>query len=147
MTPRRILLVSINVALVAALWPAAMDLATRGPSPDTPLKRRAVSPPVLKQRPEPADLSRSLFRSGSPPVEEDAEAPAAESSSIIRLLGIIITDESRIAVLERDGAVMRVQEDDDIGGWQIAEIATRKIRLENEEQNLEIPLDKPADAR
>jgi hypothetical protein len=147
MRSRRIVLVCINLALVMTLWPAADDLMTRSSSPDAPLKRGSILPPTIKQRPEPAAPGRSLFRSGPPPAEDDGAPADPQTPSVIKLLGIVITDESRIALLERDGAIVRVEEGDDIGGWQVAEIGGRKIRLESAEQNLEIPLDKPADSR
>lgn len=145
MRPLRIGLVGVNMALLAAFWPLTDELLSADASRRTAFKPSSVSLPVTNSWPEQPELARPLFRAGPSPAEHE-DPQGTGSSPNMRLLGIVLTEQRRIAVLERDGATLRVAEGDDLDGWQVARIEPRKVRLENSEQHIDILLDMPADA-
>ncbi|MDF2810744.1 MAG: hypothetical protein K0S56_1775 [Microvirga sp.] len=139
------MLISVNMALLGAFWPVTDELLSTDKSLRTTFKPSSVLLPVPHSWPEQPELARPLFRVGPSPAEHE-DPPGTGSSPNMRLLGIVLTEQRRIAVLERDGATLRVEEGDDLNGWQVARIEPRKVRLKNSEQHIDVLLDTPADA-
>ncbi|WP_112664628.1 hypothetical protein [Microvirga flavescens] len=144
---RRILLIGINIVLVATFGPFIGELLSTDLSAGSTFKVSSVSLPPPVQKPEHPELARTLFHARPLPVDSESLSPEKGSTSNVRLLGVILTEEQRIAVVERAGVALRVEEGDMLDGWQVTMIAARKIRLQSEEQNIDVLLDPPVDQR
>jgi len=144
---RRFVLVGINLALLAAFWPLADELLSVDVSDPVAYRPSSHLPPAFIPWPEQPDLERPLFRNGPPPSEHDDPPPTVDSRPTIRLLGITLTNERRVAMIEINGLTLRIEEGGDVNGWQVTQIEPRKIRLENSEQHVDVLLDPPADTR
>lgn len=141
MRTRRVLIVGVNLTLLVAFWPLTHDFVPVDTSTGVAYKPTSVSMPDFIVLPEQSELVGPLFRAKVPPPKADEPASNAGSSPNLRLLGIVLTDEHQIAVLEHNGATIRVEEGDDLNGWKVTKIESRKIRLESLGQNIDVLLD------
>jgi hypothetical protein len=145
MSPLRIIQISVNLALLAAFWPLTNELLSSDASDLTAYKPSSVLSRASRSWPEQPELTRPLFRGGPSPAGDDDRPLDVGSGPNIRLLGIVLADERRVAVLERDGASLRVEEGDDLDRWHVTRIERRKIRLESSEQQIDVLLDTTVD--
>lgn len=142
MRPFRLLLIGINLGLVTAFGLSTGQLLSADPPHPRPKPASLPLPPSVPQR-EQADLTRSLFRVIPSAAEADNTPEEDPSTPNIRLLGIALTGEQRIAMVEHNGTVTRVLEGDDLEGWRVRAITARTIQIENAEQHIDVTLDAP----
>lgn len=146
MSLRRLLLVALNLALLAAFWPAIDRPAPVGAPAASALVDRAPPPvPDAPRPPDPPDTGRPLFRSRLQPAEPVETPPEAESRPSVRLSGIVLMEDRRVALVEHGETMVRVAEGDELDGWEVTAIEPRAIRLTRAEQQVEVPLDPPVD--
>jgi hypothetical protein len=98
----------------------------------------------------PRDLSplfdRPLFsQTRRPPAEPDtppATEPAAATPPEFVLRGVIVSPQSRRALLQTsgDGKLSRVREGETVEGWEVTAISPRKVTLRQAENVIEIRL-------
>ncbi|MGO4571637.1 hypothetical protein [Microvirga sp. 2TAF3] len=141
----RILLITINMVLAAAFCLPLGDVRFTEPSRSI-LKVDSLSLPTLVSWPEQPEFARTLFRARPLQVEADNPSPDIGVDPKVRLLGIILTEGQRVAVVERDGAAIRVEEGAHLNEWQVTMIAPRMIRLTHAEQNRDVLLDPQTDS-
>lgn len=147
MRPLRIILSGINLLLLAAFWPVAGELLATDRVEHAAYKASPAPVPTPHPQAAQPDLTRLLFRAEPSRIERDDAPPdvGLASGRTMRLVGIVLTDQRRVAVLDRDGTILRVAEGDQVDGWQVTRIERRKIRLQNAEQQIDVPLDRSTD--
>ncbi|MEE1611419.1 hypothetical protein [Microvirga sp. CF3016] len=137
------MLIGLNLALLAAFWPLASELLSAGSLGPATYRQASVSLPESGSWREQPELARRLFR-GEPAPEHDVSSPSTEASPTMRLVGVVLTDERRIAVIELNGSTLRVGEGDALEGWQVTRIERRMVELVDiAERRLELSLDLP----
>jgi len=119
MSARRTALLAFNLALAAGLWQA---LAAE-PAPITaaaPARAPAGAPLLQAAAVKPPAAGRSYFRIAV--VEQTvAAAPPPPAKPRLRLVGVIILEGRKLALVELDGGgTRRLAEGDEIGGWRVA---------------------------
>jgi hypothetical protein len=120
MTPRLMILLAIAAALAGL---AAWDIGQRAARPTAP----AVRPTAEALAPA---LERPLFSPTRRPALEAEKPPqAAPAAPTFRLLGIAASDGISVAVIEVDGARVRLQRGQSVSGWRLAEIGPRRVVL------------------
>lgn len=145
MRRRRLLLIGLNIALLAAFWPFINSGAPPSGYPAGSASMTAPSRflPDPIPRTEPPSFARPLFRERLVPAEP-VETPAPPGLSV-RLVGAALTEGHRIALVEREGTVLRVEEGDELEGWQVTAIAPRAIRFTRAKQHIDVQLDSQTD--
>jgi len=90
-------------------------------------------------------VERPLF---SPSRQRLGVQPAAVTvpSLDLLLLGIVISTDQRIALVELDGAPRPVKQGDEISGWQVARIEPDRILVRHDMMERELLLDFAAPA-
>jgi Tfp pilus assembly protein PilP len=137
------MLIGLNLALLAAFWPSGNELLSGDPLGPATYRQASVPLPESGSRPEQPELARRLFR-GEPAPERDVSPSSAAASPTMRLVGVVLTDERRVAVIELNGSALRVGEGDAVEGWQVTRIERRMVRLVDvSERRIELSLDLP----
>lgn len=142
MTKFRLMFLIVDAILVAGialvLWLPLPDIGRRAPE----AAPQQAAPASLPHRSIPApDLEQSFFRRGPHDAQnsEPEEAPAAPD---IRLVGALVSDETRMALIERPNSpVQRLQEGDDVDGWILTGIEPQSITLTGQGQTAVYSLD------
>jgi hypothetical protein len=118
-----------GVAIAPAVTAAAPTTVPAGP-PAGPAK---FQPPPARQFDEISD--RPLFFPSrrpfvAPAAPEDQAAPA-EAAAKIELIGVLLTDQQRAALVQPEGqpAAHWVHEQQTVAGWLVEEIAADRIRV------------------
>lgn len=155
MPPRRTALIAINMAAVVLL----AAIVAPGDKPVPPRDRalpqpgNISSPPTGSARPQwDGNLSRPLFRPLVSTVESRLPASAAQDRAPqrprLRLVGILLDGERRLAVVERDpnGPATRIFQGDEVDGWRVGAIHRRAVSFQRDAAQFEIHLDPPAAA-
>ncbi|NIX78439.1 hypothetical protein [Microvirga terricola] len=131
MSKRRTVLLALNIALAAAV-----SLSISLPEPllsySTGESRAAgvqLEAPVVRQTPPPS-LDRPVFRTAF----VAASAPAGEiAMPEIRLVGVLLAEDARIAFIEQAGASLkRVGEGDEVDGWAVTSVDSHALTLSNQ---------------
>jgi hypothetical protein len=130
----------LGVSIVAQLWsgtdPAELladrELQTLSVNEDWSSPERATDTGVLESRP--------LFHPSRRPPSEAAQVEVAPPRPSLRIVGtMLLPGRPAVGLLARDGGeTLRVRVGDDVDGWVVREIATRKVLLERGEEQLEV---------
>ena len=154
-------LLGLSLALAAALSAAVIALELRAgaaepapPAPQAPEERLAGAAAQSFTFPPPAHYSeiveRTLFDPSRRPAPEEPEEMAAAVSAELRefaLTGVIITPESRIALLrDRTPNPLRVEQGGTVGKWLLAEVNETSVVLRRGALSREISLYEDEDA-
>ncbi len=120
MTLRLMILLAIAAALAGL---TAWDFGQRATRPTTPATRptaEALAPA----------LERPLFSPTRRPAPETVKTPEAAPATVtFRLLGVAQSDGVGVAVIEVDGARVRLKRGQTVSGWRLAEIGARRVVL------------------
>lgn len=146
MTRLRLVLLLVNGGLIVCLilllqlpFPEIDLSATKGE-----ISQVSVSQPSLRAIPAP-DLERLLFRPNLSNVQAN-ESQEILTAPEIRLVGVLISDETRLVLVEQQGPPLRrLQEGDDINGWIVTSIEPRSLTLTAEGRTAVYQLDPSSD--
>lgn len=117
-----------------------------GPAPPKPA---ALPPPQPAFTLQPLDdfsetLARPLFLPSRRPLApgEDAPQQAGAMRNLFTLMGVIISDEERMALVKRrkTGEVLRLIEGQQVDGWQVEAIMPDRVTLRHDEETEEVEL-------
>ena len=114
---------------VGAFWRAPDAAAGESVSAAKPVLQPADTTAVAKPWPRPL-FSRS--NSGADALDASAMAGTGPSVELPRLIGVIINQNDRVAVLGYAGKVQHLQENGKIGTWTLSRIERRSATLKNE---------------
>lgn len=124
-----------TLALASAAW---LGLGSRLPQDDTPLQQTAL-PQLPALAPErlgdlsqyPQVVSRPLFNPGRRPQPYYIGGDASEPASALRLSGVLITPQLRMATLTGEGGLsLRLQQGGPaVQGWQLLELSERQATV------------------
>ncbi len=98
--------------------------------------------PVMTATTVPTSLptaTRNPFRPPNIPVQPSATRVVHAAN--IRLLGFAKFGGERIAVLDDEGTVQRVQKGDKVGSWKVVDVLPSAVYLQRESEKLELKLD------
>jgi hypothetical protein len=124
--------------------PDESAVAGEPPAPEVNVDLVAVTPPEQATYDE--VLSRPLFvRGRQPPSEQPAdlvEAPVAQDMADVRLEGIIVTEDKRVALarIQSENRLERVFEGSTFRGWDVTAIRPDRVVLRQDEREHELPL-------
>ncbi|MGO4389329.1 hypothetical protein AB4Y85_17515 [Microvirga sp. 2YAF29] len=147
MTRTRAVLIGINAALAAliglCLWlplpslPVSKEAGQSAAASDGALPSREIAMP---------SLTRPLFHSGSTAPEASSSSQAETSAPGIRLVGVLLSEDAKIAFIERpDMPLVRLGEGEEIDGWAVTAIEPRQLTLTSQGQAVIYPLDPPSE--
>lgn len=124
MSPRLLIMLAA-AAILAGL--VAWDFGQRAAKPVAP------APAPTAETLSPA-LERPLFApSRRPPVVAPAGQTEQAAAQNFRLLGVAMSDGVSIAVIEADGARVRLKRGQAVAGWRLVEVGPRRAVLINGE--------------
>jgi hypothetical protein len=133
-------LAGVVVLELSSSLPLAPEVTAASPAT---LPAAAAAPPRFEPPPAGAfeDIAlRPLFFESRRPFEptaavEEGQAPVAEPALAVELVGTLVTDQDRAALLQPAGqSASWYREGDRIAGWRIATIARERITLRQGEE-------------
>ena len=129
--------VGLELAGGVAIAPEVTAAAPASPAPEAPAEPARFRPPAERQFDEISD--RPLFfpsrRPFVPAATEAEAAPAGDPATGLELIGVLLTERQRAALVQPQGAAQGqpgahwVHEQQTVAGWLVEEIATDHIRL------------------
>lgn len=115
------------------------------PEPEGPVSQASLDAPLPRIIPAP-ELDHSLFRQ-SPSETQNREIQETLPAPEIRLVGILVSNEVRIVLIEQqDTPSRRLREGDDIDGWIVTSIESRSMTLTGQGRVAVYPLDPESEA-
>lgn len=130
----------VLIAAILPSWvpvqspPAAPSIAIPSPAPVSPLRTYV------------AIAARSLFnpdrRPDPAPLPASAAKPAAPSADSYQLVGILLSSELRLALVERrqGGEVLRLREGDTLDGWMVKTVSASGVELAQANTSAELTI-------
>ncbi len=123
-----------------------------GAAGGAPLERSTYTPPPMQVYGE--ILERPLFRPGReppppPPPEEVAAKAAPREPLKLKLEGVAINREARVAVVRdlTSREILRLGEGDSHKGWTLEQVHARKVTFERRGEKRELELEEDASVR
>jgi hypothetical protein len=128
------------VLRVETLWRGDYVPESEPLAPARPLASMPVAPGPSKPWARPL-FSRSNAAGEGLPSGSVSTPGAAPGSQLPRLIGIIINQNDRVAILGYAGKVQRLQESGQIGSWTLSRIERRSALLQNATESHLLKLD------
>jgi len=143
-------LLGLSLAVLGAvLLPSLVFVG--GITPEAPIDSARFA--VSRQNTEPlanytAIASQSLFNEGRrpdplPPPPAPAK-PALPGVETYRLVGLILSPDLRIALVERGGEVMHLHSGDPLDGWTVQSVEAEGVKLAAQNTTVELKIPKAA---